>query len=277
MFKAGGRVAAIESAFLDLYRLDHLAAQDSAIHRLDARVKVLIAAVFLVCVVSFDKYAIAGMLPFALFLTVVLGVSGIPFGFVAGKLILVAPLAVLIGLFNPIYDQQPLLQLGAVTISGGWVSLFSLLLRFCLTVRAVLALVATTGFNAVCMALSQLGMPAVFAVQLLLLYRYLFVLVEEGRRLDRARRLRSFQGRGLGMRAFAPLIGNLLLRTLDRSQRIHLAMRCRGFDGIIRTCRLSRLHGRDVLVLVAAGCVLLAMRLVDGPSLLGRLVTGLLA
>jgi len=270
-------VPTIESAFFELHRLDHLAAQDSVIHRLDARIKVLIIVAFLVCVISFDKYEIAAMLPFALFLIVVLGLGGIPSGFVINKLILVIPLAVLIGLFNPIYDQQPLMQLGAVTISGGWISLFSLLLRFCLTVGAVLALIATTGFNTVCMALEQLGMPAVFAVQLLLLYRYLFVLVEEGQRLDRARKLRSFQGRGLGMRAFAPLIGNLLLRTLDRSQRIHLAMRCRGFDGAIRTCRLRRLNSRDVLVLVVAGGVLFAMRVFDGPSLLGRFVTGLLA
>jgi cobalt/nickel transport system permease protein len=72
------------------------------------------------------------------------------------------------------------------------------------------------------------------------------------------------------------LIGSLLLRTLDRSQRIHLAMRCRGFDGVIRTSRPSRLHGRDVLTLAAAGCVLPAMRVFDGPSLLGRFVSGLL-
>lgn len=273
----GVLVSGIASAFLDLHRLDRLAAQDSMVHRLDARVKVLITFAFLVCVVSFDKYVIAGMLPFAFFLVLALGLGGIPSGFIINKLILVAPLALLIGLFNPVYDQQPLMQLGGVTISGGWCSLCSLLLRFCLTVAAVLALVATTGFNAVCMALKQMGMPAVFATQLLLLYRYLFVLVEEGRRLDRARTLRSFQGRGLGMRTFGPLIGNLLLRTLDRSQRIHLAMRCRGFDGAIRTCRPARLNGRDVLVLAAAGCVLLAMRIVDGPSLLGRFVAGLLA
>jgi cobalt ABC transporter, permease protein CbiQ len=266
----------IESALFDLYRLDHLATQDSVVHRLDARVKVLITTIFLVCVVSFDKYVIAGMFPFALFLVVVLGLGSIPSGFVVNKLILVAPLALLIGLFNPVYDQQPLVQIGAVTISGGWISLCSLLLRFCLTVGAMLALIATTGFNAVCMALTQLGMPAVFAVQLLLLHRYIFVLIEEGRRLDRARRIRSFQGRGLGIRTFGPLAGSLLLRAVDRSQRIHLAMRCRGFDGVIRMCRPLRLNGHDILVLAVAGILLPVMRLFDSPSLLGRFVTGLL-
>jgi len=270
-------VSAIESAFYDLHRFERLAARDSAVHRLDPRVKVLITLAFLVCVVSFDKYAIAGLLPFALFLTLVIGLAGIPSGFVLNRLILVAPLVLLIGFFNPIYDHQPLMQLGTLTIAGGWISLLSLMLRFCLTVGAVLALIATTGFNAVCMALERLGMPAVLAVQLLLLYRYLFVLVEEGLRLNRARALRSFQGQGLGIRVSGFLLGSLLLRTLDRSQRIHLAMRCRGFDGTIRTRNPLRLKGRDILVLAVTLGTLLAMRVFDGPMLLGRFIIGLMA
>ncbi|MDR2551164.1 MAG: cobalt ECF transporter T component CbiQ [Desulfobulbus sp.] len=270
-------MSTIESAFIDLQRLDRLAACDSAVHRLDPRVKVLITLAFLVCVVSFDKYAIAGLLPFALFLTLVIGLSGIPSGFVLNRVLLAAPLALLIGLFNPVYDHQPLMRFGTLVIAGGWLSLLSLVLRFCLTVGAVLALIATTGFNAVCRALEQLGMPTVLAVQLLLLYRYLFVLVEEGLRLNRARVLRSFQGRGLGIRACSFLLGSLLLRTLDRSQRIHLAMRCRGFDGTIHTRNPLRLNGRDVLTLTIVLAALLAMRVFDGPMLLGRFVTGLMA
>ena len=270
-------MSAIESAFSDLHRFERLAAQDSAVHRLDPRVKLLITLAFLVCVVSFDKYAIAGLLPFALFLTLVIGMSGIPSGFVLNRLLLAAPLALLIGIFNPVYDHQPLMQLGGLAIAGGWISLLSLVLRLCLTVGAVLVLIASTGFNVVCMALKQMGMPAVLAMQLLLLYRYLFVLIEEGLRLNRARALRSFQGRGLGIRAFGSLLGSLLLRTLDRSQRIHLAMRCRGFDGVIRTHNPQRLNGRDVLILAVVLGALIAMRFFDGPMLLGRFIIGLAA
>ena len=42
------------------------------------------------------------------------------------------------------------------------------------------------------------------------------------------------------------MIGQLLLRTLARAQRIHLAMLSRGFDGKIRLVRPLHLHGRDV-------------------------------
>ena len=85
-----------------------------------------------------------------------------------------------------------------------------------------------------------------------MLYRYIFVLIDEGQRMYRARALRSFQGRGTDMKTFGHLIGGLLLRTLDRGQRIHLAMLCRGFDGTIRIRRAPRLITRDILLFVLA-------------------------
>lgn len=267
-------MATIESAFLDLRHLDILAGGDSPVHRFDPRLKVGIAAVFILGVVSFDKYVIAAMLPFGLFLCLIMGMGAIPAGVLLRKLILVTPFALLIGLFNPVFDQAPVLALGPVVVTGGWLSLVSILLRCWLTVGAVILLVATTGFNQVCMALERLGMPNLFAIQLLFVHRYLFVLMSEGQRMHRARTLRSFQGRGLGMKTVGSLLGGLLLRTLDRAHRIHLAMRCRGFDGTIRTRRPARLTGRDLLLALLAVLLLVAMRSFDCASLLGRLLTG---
>jgi len=62
----------------------------------------------------------------------------------------------------------------------------------------------------------------------------------------RARALRSFNGRGLGFGTYSSLLGHLLLRTLDRAQRLHLAMLSRGFDGEIRLLRPLHLHARGV-------------------------------
>ena len=268
-------MAHIESAFIDLSAFDTLAAGDSIVHRLDPRVKVLIAMLFVVCVVSFDKYVIGAMLPFVLILTLVMGLGAVPRSFILKKLILVSPLAVLLGMFNPFFDQQIHLYLGPVAVSGGWLSFVSILLRFGLTVSAMLILIATTGFNAVCMALEKMGMPKIFAVQLLLLYRYIFVLMAEAQRLQRARALRSFGLRGTDMRTFGHLIGGLLLRTLDRGQRIHQAMLCRGFDGTIRIRQTPRLTGYDALLCALACLLLIGMRLFDISLLLGRFLTGI--
>jgi cobalt/nickel transport system permease protein len=273
---AGGAcMAEIDSAFVDLGLLDALAGRDSSIHRLDPRVKVLTAAAFVLCVVSYDKYVIAAMLPFALFLSLITGLAGVPAGLILKRLALAAPFAVLLGLFNPFFDRQILLHLGPVAVSGGWVSFLSILLRFGLTVGAMLLLIAVTGFNGVCMALEKMGMPKILAVQLLLLYRYIFVLADEGQRMHRARALRSFDGRGTGITVYGHLVGGLLLRTLDRAQRVHLAMLCRGFDGTIRTSRPPRLVARDVLLFALACLLLIGMRRYDCSLLLGQLLTRL--
>jgi cobalt/nickel transport system permease protein len=269
-------IAKIESAFFDLSYLEALAGRNTVIHRADPRIKVLTTALFVVCVVSFDKYVISAMLPFALFLIVIMGMATIPADYLLKKLIIVSPFAIMVGIFNPLLDQQPIMHFGAFSLSGGWLSFLSILLRFCLTVSAVLILIATTGFNAVCMAMVKLGMPKIFAVQLLMLYRYIFVLIDEGLRMHQARTLRSFHTKAMGLKTFGHLVGQLLLRTLDRAQRIHLAMLCRGFDGTIRIRQTLQIAARDIIGFAGCGAVLLLFRTYDLPKILGSFITGLL-
>lgn len=266
----------IDSAYFDLGALDELAARDSAVHRLDPRVKLLTTAAFIVAVLSFRKHEISALLPFFLFPAALLAVAGLPAGVLARRLVVVAPFALLVGIFNPLLDREVLLRLGPIGVSGGWISFLSIQLRFLLTVGAALILVATTGFTAICLALERLGAPRIFALQLLLLYRYLFVLAEEAARLVRARTLRSVRGGGgTGLRVFASLAGQLLLRTLDRAQRVHLAMLCRGFDGEIRLLRPLRIGPREITFLAGWSAFFLLLRLENIPRLLGGLILGI--
>ncbi|MEW6594495.1 MAG: cobalt ECF transporter T component CbiQ [Thermodesulfobacteriota bacterium] len=266
-------MADITTALLDLGRLDRLAYRDTPMHRLDPRAKLLTTLIFLVCVVSFDRYAVAGLLPFLLFPVVVIALAGLPAGFLLKKVLMVAPLALLVGAANPWFDPDPLLRLGRLTFSAGWVSYLSILLRFVLTVTAALALIATTGFHGVCVALRRIGVPAVMTVQLLLAYRYLFVLASEGARMVRARSLRSFQRRGEGLTAYGSLVGHLLLRTVERAQRIHRAMLARGFAGELHSPAPLRFRTKDTLFLFGWAIAFLFFRLINLPQWLGRLVT----
>jgi len=267
-------MAPIETALRDLNRLDLLAGGDSAIHRLDSRAKVLVTLVFIVAVVSFGRYEVAGLLPFAVFPLAVIALGGLPPAFVARKLLVVLPFAALVGLFNPLFDREPLLYLGSLPVSGGWVSFVSIILRAALTVGGAVVLVAVTGFSGVCMALRRFGVPQAFVVQLLFLYRYIFVLGDEGVRMSRARELRSFGGRGMEPRAYGALVGSLLLRTWDRAERIHLAMLSRGFRGEFHVRRETAFGRRDALFTAGWCLFFLLLRLVNLPHLIGALVTG---
>jgi cobalt/nickel transport system permease protein len=266
-------LAKIESAFFDIGALDTLAGRDTPVHRLDPRAKLLTTLVFVVAVASFGKYEISALLPFFLYPVSLIALGDLPAGYLAKKLLLVAPFAFFIGVFNPLLDREILVALGPIEISGGWISFASILLRFVLTVGAALILIATTSFPGVCMALERLGAPKVFAVQLLLLHRYLFVLVDEGVRLVRARALRSFGKRGMGMTVFGHLAGQLLLRTLERARRIHLAMLCRGFDGDIRMLRPIRIGPPEIVFTLGWSAAFILMRFINLPRLLGGLLT----
>ncbi|MDD5422553.1 MAG: cobalt ECF transporter T component CbiQ [Candidatus Omnitrophota bacterium] len=259
----------------DIGYMDTLAAGDSPLHRLDPRAKVITTLAFIVLVVSFHKYAVLALLPFFIYPVALIASSGLPAGYLLKKVLIVSPFALLVGIFNPMIDKGTLIQIGAVNISGGWISFLSILLRFVLTVTAALVLVASTGFGAVCDSLIKFGVPRVFVTQLMFFHRYTFVLNDEAHRLIRARSFRTFDSRAMNVKTFVSLTGHLLLRTLDRAERIYCAMRSRGFDGRIRVIRKMDIGSREVLFTAGWLLLFILLRSFDLPSKAGALVTGI--
>lgn len=264
----------LEEGLYDLGRLDRLSYRDTPIHRIDPRAKVITTFVFLVCVVSFDRYELLAMVPFVLFPVVLIAAGDLPSGFLLRKLVAVAPFALLVGMFNPLLDREVIGEIAGVAFSGGWVSYASIMMRFLLTTLAALVLIATTSFTGVCMALARMRVPDVLVMQLLFLYRYLFVLGGETMRMARARALRSFGSRGMGIAVYAQILGHLLLRTYARAQRIYRAMLSRAFDGEVRMLGTLRFGIRDAAFVAGWSGLFVAMRIVNVPLLLGRAMTG---
>ncbi len=262
----------VESGLLDFSRLEMLAAGDSPVHRLDPRTKVLVTAAFLVFVVLHGKYDLAGLAPLALYPVAAMALSGLPAGYILGKLLLASPFVLLVGVWNPVLDRGILVTVGGLPISGGWISFASIVVRFALTLSAALILIATTGFDQVCRGLSRLYAPKAFVLQLLLLYRYIFVLAGEAARMVRAFRLRNLSDERPAMRTYAALLGSLLVRALDRAQRIHMAMLSRGFDGEIRMSRPMRLRLADAAWAAFWIAFFILVRRYDIPGLLGQIV-----
>ncbi len=264
----------IGKTYFDIGYMDTLAQADSMLHRLDPRIKLITTAVFILAVVSFDRYAVSALLPFFLYPMVLIISGGLPAGYILKKVLIASPFAILVGIFNPLIDTETLIRIGPMAISGGWISFISILLRFVLTVTAALSLVALSGFNAVCQALIKLGVPRYFALQLLFFYRYIFVLCDEAERMVRARSLRSFQSAAMRFSLFISFAGQLLLRTLERAERIYMAMRCRGFDGHIRLIKSMSIRQRDIIFMCVWLTIFVFLRYINLPLRLGGLLTG---
>lgn len=260
---------AIDDAYFNIGRLDRLSYQDTVVHRLDGRAKVAAVILFVLTVVSYPKYEVAALMPFFLFPALLMALGDIPPAFLAKRILLVSPFAVFIGVFNPLLDRG-VIVLSGIAVPAGWFSFASILVKFTLTISAALLLIATTSFAGVCRALRRIGFPALFVSQLLFLYRYLFVLLEESMRMARARDLRSFGSRGAGPGSTARLIGNLLMRTIERAERIYNAMLSRGFQGELPTLADHRFSGADAAFLFGAAASFALFRFFPVTELIGK-------
>jgi cobalt/nickel transport system permease protein len=259
--------------YIDVGQMDELGRMDSPVHRLDARVKAVATAAFIIAVMSFPRYEVSALMPFFLYPAALIALGGIPPGFILRKVLIASPFALAVGIWNPWLDRQVLATLGPYGVTGGWLSFVSIAARFALTVSAALALVACTGIHRLCAGLERMGLPAVFAVQVQMLYRYLFVIAEEGQRMKRGADMRSM-GQPLRLRTYSSLVGNLLLRSMDRAQRVFQAMSARGFDGHIRIMDSGSMRKRDLAFLAGWLAFFVAARFWNVAEWLGRLAMG---
>jgi cobalt/nickel transport system permease protein len=265
---------AFDEKYYNIGFLDQLSYKNTFVHRLDPRAKLIATMLFLFTVISFSKYEIFALLPFFLYPVLLMTIGEIPFLFIFKKVVLVSPFAIFIGIFNPLLDSGQVFILQGLTISAGWLSFFSIMVKFTLTVSTALLLVATTSFPGVCHAFRRLGIPSLFVSQLLFLYRYIFVLMEETMRIVRARNMRSYGRRGTGSRIFVRIIGILFLRTVERAERVYFAMLSRGFQGDMPTLTRSHIKAGDLIFVISVVAFLCVFRLYPATEILGRFVQG---
>ncbi|MGQ9650163.1 MAG: cobalt ECF transporter T component CbiQ [Phycisphaerae bacterium] len=242
--------------------IDHFAYGDSPIHRLDPRAKILAVVAYSAVLISLGRYQLPS--PEYLILPVVLLLwSGTPLWFVVRHTLMVSPFIVCLVAFSPVFDRtQVPSPFGPGTITGGWLTAATVLIRFVLGMFALIALASTTRFPELLKGLEGLGVPKVLVTQLRFLYRYLFLLVDQAMHLRQARAARDA---GLGpmkwrWQSGAGLVGILFIRTLEQAERTHLAMIARGYDGTIRLLRPLRWKPHDTLFLAATGIYLFLIR-----------------
>jgi cobalt/nickel transport system permease protein len=256
--------------------LDELSEKKTIIHNIHPIAKLITTIIYLIIVVSYKKYEISGLTPLVLFPIVLISLSDIPVRPIINRTLIVLPFVIGIAIFNPILDKAPLIYIGSVCFSGGWISFISIMFKCLLTVSATLILLATTGMNKIAMALRILKVPKLFVMQLLLTYRYITVLIEEIMRTTTAYSLRSPFRNGIGFKDWGSLTGQLLIRTIDRAHRIYVSMCCRGFKGEYNTDNNLKICLSDFIYSILWVLYFVVVRTINIPKLLGVIMTGVI-
>lgn len=264
----------IEHAASELREMDDLAALQSPFHSLHPLSKLIVTITYILLTVSFNKYDLSGLIVMLLFPVIAFSVSGIPVRICFYKLRIVLPLVCAVGLFNPFFDKAPLLYIGSTAVSGGVVSMITLMLKgvFCLMASFILA--ATTTMDAICAALHKIHVPDMIVTLLLLTYRYISVMIDEVSVMTTAYKLRAPGQKGIHYSAWGSFLGQLLLRSMDRAEELYSAMQLRGFCGEFRYAGVPSAKTKDYLFTVLAVGAFFLCRTVNIAALSGSIAMG---
>lgn len=243
----------IQKAILTLSSYQIGSEEKTFIGWLDSRALFLITLAYIICLLSLPIEVPEKLIWFAIYPILMAPLSGKSYTSVFIKSLYVLPFIALIGIANPIYDKRPAFEVGAVTVTYGWLSFLTIILRGLLSVQAILILINNCGFIGICNALTRLHVPKVLTTQLLLLYRYMGLLLEEAFNMQRAIISRGYGKKSFPIKMWVTMVGSLLINTNERSKRIHEAMLARGFNGMIPIAQPEKWRPVDTLFCLACG------------------------
>ena len=206
---------------------------DSFFHKLDPRVKIIVALLFSVIVAVSDKYT---SLWSALFLAVAaMIVARLRTKEVISRLLVVNSFIFLLWLMLPFtFHGEKVYTLGSLGISQEGIKYALLItIKSNSIILVGIALLSTSSIFNLVHALRHLHLPDKLVQLFFFTYRYIHTIHSEYIRLNNALKIRGFkpQTNLHTYKTYAYLVGMMLVRSYDRSKRVYNAMLCRGFKG----------------------------------------------
>jgi len=234
----------------------------SPIHRLDPRAKIVGLAGITVVGVSTPLHAWPAFAACLVALAAIAGLARVGPGIVWSRVRVILPLVVFVAAFVPFVRGGPAVEVGPLSLSEAGLATFALVTaKAAIGAFSAVLLGATTSFSDILHGLERLRMPKLLTVIAAFMYRYVFVIVDEARRMRAALAARAYRPRHLGqVAAIGRLVTALFLRSYERGERVYLAMLARGYGGTMPRLAVLVFGRADVVFLAALALTLIPLR-----------------
>ncbi len=214
-------------------------------------VKILIVFIYIIFVAMAGKYELSKLLYLSTIPIAIFWLSDISFKSFASRLVLPAFLACLIGIINPLLDENTIILFG-MEISAGWLSFLVLTLKSFMNISMVMLLIISTDLESLYNGFITLKFPKVFAIQFILMIRYISVFIEELDKILLAYSLRANGSRKLDFKVWGSLIGQFFIRSSKKASTLYHCMQLRGFDINTSFSKKIAFKKSDVLILLCS-------------------------
>jgi cobalt/nickel transport system permease protein len=287
---SGGRKSFIQKtldtifAFLqETFDTEKLSKKNGLLQSLDPRVKMIsILTLIFALSITGDVRILAAVYILEMLLC---AASLIGIGFFIKRVWLFVPLFTLViaipMLFNVFLPGDPLYQvaylgenasLGPIALpesiyitTQGTNAAVVFTLRVVVSVSAVVLLFLTTPQAVLFKSLRSIGVPKLYVLTLEMAYRYIFLLTDLIREVYIAKRARTIRSRSMReeQKWVGGRIGYILIRSLGMSEKVHMAMVSRGFNGDVKIMQDFQLRTADYLFGLSAFTISLILVLIS--------------
>ncbi len=237
--------------------IDKYAAIDSLIHRWDIRVKII---TFIMISFIFSAYRSLFTVIAGFFLIILISMlSKIPLKFILSKARV------------PMYFLIPMMLMlivssgGDVLVSAGIVKVYKegVLLSSVIFIKSVSIIILfnimihSARFVDTACSLKNLKLSDNLVNIILFSYRYIYLFFQDLQKMRTALKLRGFKSRNsmVSLKTSAYLVGSLLIRSYEHTEKIYNAMVLRGYNGAVVSNRVFRLKFRDFLLALAVTAI----------------------
>lgn len=261
----------INSTIYEIHGIDDLANRECWINKIHPLIKLILTVTYISFVVSFDKYTIDGIIGMSIYPIVLFLICDISLKESLRRLRLVLPIILFMGIFNPLFDKEVLITINGLSISGGIISMITLIMKGVLTVLSSYLLIVTTTIEKICYAMDKIHIPKIFITQILFIYRYMTVLLNEANKITEAYNLRAPNQKGIHYKVWGSLIGQLLLRSIDKAENIYESMCLRGYSGKFYYSYNMKYNSKDYIYFIIWMGIFITMRFLPIVQIVGNI------
>lgn len=266
----------VDSAIYNIHEMNHLSSRDQWINNISPLVKLVITILYVVLTVSFDRYDITGLAGMLIYPVAGMIIAELSLKDAVKRLRIVLPIVCVMGLFNPLFDHTKVI-IGTMCVSGGIISMLTMIIKGIFTVFATYILIATTSIDKICYGMQQLHIPGIIITQIMLTYRYITLLLGEVNSVTASYSLRAPGQKGIHYKVWGSLAGHLMLRSIDRAELVYDSMMLRGYRGDYSYVGAGRQYSwSDYMYLFIWLVIIVVFRCFPIIMIVGNLVGGLL-
>lgn len=221
-------MATLEDKLNILITFDTLSDANSFLNKISPFAKVIVFIFFLISLISLNKYNLTKTILLTSFVIALIYTSPIKFTTAIKFSLVLSPIIFFFVIFNPIFDTNKILFMEH-KINAGYISAITTLIKFFNTTTISILIVSSTKFFELTSALYMLKIPKFIILQLVIMYRFLFLFISDIINTIESIKSRSYTKDSIKWSDLKGIFTTFFVRAIYKSEDVYISMLSRGF------------------------------------------------